>query len=103
MTTSTPESSNAPARQPAVVTLLDAAAARKGHDIGTLCKTLGFTEGYYKQLATGIRPVSTVSLGLAKAMADYVGMSLDDMYKVLHSEGGGPQPPHLTGEKRNFH
>lgn len=97
------ESSNTPARQPTVVTLLDAAAASKGDDIGTMCETLGFSEGYYKQLANGVRPVSTVSLELAKRMADYVGMSLDDMYKVLRSDGGGPQPPHLAGEKRNFH
>src|SRR4051812_13574972 len=97
------ESSNTPARQPAVVTLLDAAAARKGDDVATMCKTLGFTEGYYMQLAKGIRPVSTVSLDLAKGMADYVGLSLDEMYKILRSEGGGPQLPHLTGEKRNFH
>jgi hypothetical protein len=103
MTTPTPESLSAPARQPAVVTLLDAAAARKGHDVGILCKTLGVTEGFYKQLATGMRPVSTVSLELAKRMADYVGVSLDEMYKVLRSEGGAPQPPQLTGERRKFH
>jgi transcriptional regulator with XRE-family HTH domain len=103
MTTKSPESSNAPARQPAVVTQLEAAAANKGDDIGTLCETLGVSEGYYRQLATGIRPVSTVSLDLAKRMADYVGVSLDDMYKLLRSEGGRPQPPHLTGERRKFH
>lgn len=103
MSAPVPEHTTMPVGQPAVITLLDSAAACKGDDIGRLCDILHITEGFYRQLATGIRPVSTVSLELAKGMADYVGLSLDEMYKVLHTERPGTQPPHLVGERRKFH
>lgn len=49
-------------------------ADEKGHTLAEMSEELGITVGYYQQLKKGTKPVSQVSMQVARAAARYLGI-----------------------------
>lgn len=60
--------------------LMDKAAAEKGHDQRDMALSTCVTFGYVQQLRLGIRSLDAISMEFARACAGYAGTTLDELF-----------------------